>query len=325
MNTFRKIKNRLAKRPFLYGSLLFIIIIILGILIFRNGEDATETLTIKRANFVNEISVSGKVVATQSADLGFDQSGRIVSVNKKVGDSVFAGNVIASIENGSSNAEVAQRQAAVEREQAKLASLQKGTRPESIAISQQAYTDVTSALLIAMRTAYLQMESVLLSKVDTLFKNGNSVNPTLTIYTGTYNERRLIENQRLLITEQLEKWKSALDMITAPTSSYSQIQTARSIQNETILNIKNFTNTISMFVKDLHPNSSGLSQSAIDEIRSTINAAGRDINSAEAAEQSTYSNWTAAYRTLSLNTSGSTAEDISAQVAQVKAAQADLA
>src|SRR5690606_27447694 len=113
-------------------------------------------------------------------------------------------------DNGSIRADVAQREAALERERARLAALYRGTRPEQIALAEQRYADASSALVIAMNSAHLETEGAILTMVDTLFTNGASVNPALKIRARSDNEKRSIEQDRLVVGEKLARWKNSL-------------------------------------------------------------------------------------------------------------------
>ena len=323
MNTIKKIKHHIATSPILYGVVIILILIIGGMMIFGRSSTPEQTLTVTRSEFLNQISVSGKVVAAQSADLGFDKSGRISAIYKQVGDSIVAGTVIASIDNASLQAAVAQKQASLDKEKANLASLQKGTRPEELAITEQTFVDASRALIIAMNNAYIKTENALLNKVDTLFKNGNSVNPTIDIQTESDKEEKEINTERLFLTEKMYAWKTALDSRPNPLTK-SSIDTLQTTANETLQRIQNFFSRLNIIVLDLNSGSSGLSQTEIDTYRNTINTASQDVSAAVSTEQTAYATWTSAYRSFILDKSGSTPEDIAAQAATVKSAEADL-
>ena len=306
----------IKKRPILSGIIGLVVIVVILVVVFSGGNGDEQTMVIKRADFINQVAVSGKVVASVDADLGFDQSGRVSTIRAKVGDTVKTGTVIASIENGSA-------QANVEREQAKLTSTQRGTRPEELAITEQKYNDTSSALVIAMRDAYLKTEDAIVNKTDSVFTNGNTVNPEINIRTQSYTEKRGIENDRLILGEKILKWKNALGTLTI-SSDGSAIKSVRAVGNETSLSAKNFIDKMSYITGNLSSANSGNSQANIDTYRATVNSAGQQIATAASAEQSAYGTWTSAANSLALQKSGSTAEDIAAQSAEYRSAQAEL-
>ncbi|OHA16563.1 MAG: hypothetical protein A3C79_01365 [Candidatus Taylorbacteria bacterium RIFCSPHIGHO2_02_FULL_45_28] len=313
----------IKKHPILSGAILIVIIIILSLMILGGNGTKQETMTIRRSDFVSQISISGKVVATKNAELGLDQSGRISGIYAKVGDIVKTGTVIATIENNTFRADISQKQATLEKEYAKLVSLQKGTRSERLSIYRQEYADTSVALVIAMRNAYLQTESAFLSKVDLIYQNGNTVNPTIDVNPQSDTEKRQVEQDRLLVTEKLKLWRLSLNELSS-TASSSQIKSTRLIGNETMELAKNLIDRLIIITGNLSVNNSGTSQSDIDADRSAINSAGQQVSTATASEQNAYAAWNSAYNTLILEESGSTSEDIAAQVAQVRSAEADL-
>lgn len=319
MNIIKTIK----KKPIVFGVALIIIIIIIGLLIFNRNSSDQETMTIHRSDFISEVSASGKVVASQSAELGFDQSGRVAGIYLKVGDTVTTGSIIANIENASVRADIVQKQAVLEKEQANLASLQRGTRPEELAIYEQKYADASSALVIAMRNSYLKIEDSILSDVDTLFSNGNSVNPTINITTQSDSEKRAVESNRLILGEKLKSWRLALNVLPSKPSA-EEIRKIRTIGSDATLLAKNLIDKLTVITGNMAPGNSGISQAYIDTYRSTVNTAGQQITTAASTEQDSYSAWSSADNSLLLEKSGSTSEDIAAQTAQVKSAEANL-
>src|SRR3989344_1309483 len=81
--------------------------------IASSGPEKVNTFTVVSGEFVRDVSVSGKVVAAQSVDLGFSQGGRVTRVNAKVGNIVGVGTVLAEVENGDIRANILQREAAL--------------------------------------------------------------------------------------------------------------------------------------------------------------------------------------------------------------------
>lgn len=76
-----------------------IIIILVGAFIFYpRPKPSIPTQTISRKQFVQSLSVSGTVVAKKSVNLTFPISGRLAYVGVKKGDTVSAGQVIATID-----------------------------------------------------------------------------------------------------------------------------------------------------------------------------------------------------------------------------------
>ncbi len=121
---------------------------------FLGREEPVEynTITAERSDLIQEVSVTGRVKASESADLAFEASGRITEIFAKVGDYVEAGQELISLNNAdimalkrqaqagvsSAQATLQQYQAALETEQIELEEFKRGTRPEEIRIAETA-------------------------------------------------------------------------------------------------------------------------------------------------------------------------------------------
>ncbi len=316
-------KKSFIRRPFVYVPIVVVIILIIFVVVFRGSSTKYETTIAKRGNFKLEVSASGRVVAKDRADLGFEQNGKISAIYAKVGDSVKVGSPIASIENADLKAELAQKSANLAKEQAKLASLLQGTRPEQLVIDKQNFADSSKAMIIAMRSAYAIAEGAMLNNADTMFTNGNSVNPTLKINAQSYNEQRDMEGRRQQITERLKAWKDAMTNITDTTNT-KQIDNARVAAESAFTLMKTFSDKLSYITNNIYEGNSGLSQSTIDSYKNSANVLGTNIASALETYQTASTAWNKYKAGLDLSLAGATKEDIVAEQAQVQSAMADV-
>ncbi len=314
---------------FLRKFIVYVVVIaLIGVVVWftflRNRGSAQQTVVVHPTDFIQQVSVSGKVVSIEHADLGFDQSGRIAGVYAKVGDAVYAGARIANIENSTFQADVHQKEALLEKAEAQLASVQSGARTEDIVLYKQKYADASSAFILAMRNAYLQTQSAILRYADSLFTNASSVNPTIKVPTDSWDKERTIEQERILVGEKLKVWESTLSNLGAsPTDEATR--NAWVVSGDSSVLVSGFLDHLSTITANLVPNSSALSQADIDTDRQSVNTAAQMVSSAASAEQSAYATWTSAFQTLLSQQSGSKDQDIQAQAAQVKSAEADLA
>jgi multidrug efflux pump subunit AcrA (membrane-fusion protein) len=55
---------------------------------------------IQPKEFVQTVSLTGKVIAAKNVDMGFETAGRVSKVNVQVGSVVKQGQILASLENG---------------------------------------------------------------------------------------------------------------------------------------------------------------------------------------------------------------------------------
>lgn len=82
-------------------SLALVILMVVGGYYYWSSRDngGNGTIIIKRGDFVQAVAVAGKVIPAQTVDLGFNRSGKIVSVPVKVGDRVGAGQILAELDS----------------------------------------------------------------------------------------------------------------------------------------------------------------------------------------------------------------------------------
>ena len=95
-----------------YGVIAFLVFVSTVFIVLKNNSNDEDTLVVRPGDFVQQVSVSGKVVAAQSVDLAFSQTGRVSGVYANVGDTVYAGTVITSVENADLRAEILQKESA---------------------------------------------------------------------------------------------------------------------------------------------------------------------------------------------------------------------
>jgi len=101
----KKIIFFLKKKFAIYAIIAIVIILIGVILFFKNKKNGEENLIIQKADFINQVSVSGKVVPSENVELSFKNSGRVdrvyFSVDElaKTGQIIKAGTLIAQIDS----------------------------------------------------------------------------------------------------------------------------------------------------------------------------------------------------------------------------------
>lgn len=325
------------KKPLIYIPLA-IVVIGVGAMAYSSNSNGNgeEVITVTPQDFVQEVAVTGKVVAAQDVQLGFETSGRISRVNVKVGDKVNIGQVLAFVSNGDYGAAVSQRQAIVESEQAKLAEIQRGSRIEDITIAQSdvdsAQTSIDQAkrnVVDQIKDAYVRSDDAVRSKIDQLYSNPRSATPEILSFDTSnvgYAFKEKLNDERLRAGEMLTRWQSSTQSLTAESYTLTTLSEARTNINQ----MRDFLNNLSVAVSSLQPNTS-LTQTTIDKYKSDISQARTNISIAatnlSSAEQSISSYQSAlkkAQDQLALKKAGSTQEQINSQIAQVKSAQAQL-
>ncbi|HTR18723.1 MAG TPA: efflux RND transporter periplasmic adaptor subunit [Candidatus Paceibacterota bacterium] len=290
------------------------------------------TVTVHTADFTQGIEVSGTVQAAQNVDLGFAQSGRVSAVYAQVGDMVPEGAVLAEVDNGDLQATVAQKEAALEAAQATLASLQAGTRPETIAITetqiqndQVALAQNRQSVINAIKNAYTESDDAVHNKADQLFSNPYGSTPTLDFTTSDSQLQAKLVNDRVAIESVLSGWETDVAQLSTSTADLSAAQDEAQANLALVSNLLSDANAVlNLAIPSQQASQTTVSDyvSSISTARTNVNAAQSTLTTAVTTEQGTEAALAADQKNLALQQAGSTQEDIDAQKAQVAAAQA---
>lgn len=134
----------------------------IGVSVFKNGN-GKQTVSVNYTDIIQEVAATGKVKPNQSVDLGFDKSGRVASAVVVVGDTVSAGQVLATLEAGEILADLNKAKATLVEENIKLREL-KNTSPVS-------YSDAGTNLQAAIREGFVIADNAVRNRTDQFFKN----------------------------------------------------------------------------------------------------------------------------------------------------------
>jgi multidrug efflux pump subunit AcrA (membrane-fusion protein) len=86
----------ISRNAYVLAAALLVLGILAVYFVNRNGEEL-QTMVVERGEFLQEVSVSGKVVAAQEVDLAFSETGRVEVLNVAVGDRVGSGATLATL------------------------------------------------------------------------------------------------------------------------------------------------------------------------------------------------------------------------------------
>jgi len=337
--------NALKKRK-VYIPAIILIIIIFGIVFLSNRGDKQEfdTAVAQRIDLTQEVSVTGRVKPAQSVELAFEKGGKVSAVYADVGKQVFASQLLIVLGNSelaaqlsqaqagveSAQAQLAQYQAALETQQAKLEELKLGARPEEVQVQETKVTNAKTSLedskknlIVQIQDAYTKSDDAIRNKVDQFFLNPKGANPQLTFFTDSQLESD-IESKRFLIESTLKSWQTSLETFGTSSDLESYLDTAKANLTQT----KNLLEKSALAVNGLLTNSS-ISQTTIDAYKSdvstgrtNINTATVNLTTAEEKLRTAQSNLQLEEDNLVLKKAEATDEQIAAQEAQVKQAEA---
>lgn len=285
----------------------------------RPAPAVQKTLVLHPKAFLQQVSVSGKVVAAKEVALGFAQSGRITGVYVSVGSYVSQGTTLSVVENGDLRAALMQKQAALQNQQAKLAALKAGTRPEEIAVAQSSVARDTQALIDALQDAYRAADGAVHNTLDQ-FISSPRTNPSLTFSLTDSNLKTSVESKRLAAEAALVAWNSGVFGL----NTSSDLSQAASLAQSNLSAITSLLSDAGAAINRAIP-STQTPQATLDTYSAAVATARTNVNTSIASVTSAKAALDASNKNLALKQAGSTPEDIAAQEAQVNAAVADVA
>lgn len=212
------------RKPIIFG--LIIITLIAGFFIFRskNTPSSFTTAKVSRINLLREVSATGKVKASESVNLSFEQTGRITYLMLE-GAYVSAGQVIATIDDAGLSANFSEAKANLKAREAELSGLQSGTRKEELDIerakllsSKQSFDVAKSNLLNEISDDEVKIKDVFNNKLAGLFIKSNNQYDTA-FSTDDFVLDNRIKSSRSGLDTIMSSWSS----INYGTLSYAEL------------------------------------------------------------------------------------------------------
>ncbi len=314
-----------------YVTLIVIILALISYKSFSSNSSAETIITLEPTTFVQEVSVTGKVQASNNVDMGFETTGRISQVNVKVGDKVTKGTLLVSLANGDSYGSVLQRQA-------NLDDLLNGSRPEDIAIAeadlqsaQSSFGQNFQALVDKIKESYSVADDAVRTKADQFYTNPRSVNPQIISFNNNSGNNVTLQNELAMKKVKVNEGLSKLGTDTS-------LLTVDNFDSKYLLETRNSLSLVRGLLDDLSVIASSVEVSlstpqavienyktAILSARASLNAIVASLTLAEQNYNTSKSNIEKSKQQLLLKKAGSTAEEIKSARAQLQSAQAILA
>lgn len=266
MQKIKKILNVLKKKR-VFIPLIILIIIIISILGKNNGTSNIVKAEIK--DFEKIVSISGKVIPTEKAELSFETGGTVIAIRKDVGQKVYQGEAIAFLNSSDLQAEKQSAISDLEGAKAELEKLQNNNADTEVLANRQ-------EVLNAIRSALTDSDDALNNKVDQFFKNPEDDNPTILYTFGDYFDLEIkINNGRSDIEKIFNSWSEKVDLLTIQNVSSNDVNVAKT----NLYAIKGFLDLVSKAVNTFEVSNS-LSQTNVDKYKSDIALARNNINEA---------------------------------------------
>jgi len=268
--------------------------------------------------------------------LAFVSGGRVVRVTVAVGQTVSAGQTLASLDVSTLSAQRANAAANLASQQATLAQMQAGprsvdTQPKQTAVDQanQALSNAYANVATNITQAYDQSLSGVSSDTDTLFNQPNTPSPTLVFNSNNSQAASNAVNGRAQANNTLTTWNTALSGISSA-SSPQQLDSALVTAISNLQSIRDFSSSVLTALNSAIPSSNftqtqiTAGQTSVGALRDTINGLILTLQGVQQTLSNDKLAVQSAQDALNLVLAGSTPQAVQAQQAQVAAAQANV-
>ncbi len=316
-----------------YAALLLVITLVLvGFGFYSKTETGVDIFTVTPGSITQSVSVSGSVEASKDAKLSFQSSGQVAYVGVKVGDKVPQGKVLATLQAGDAQASLLEAEAQLANRQATLDQLQQGSRPEELAIKEQAVnnaknslTQAYSALPDVIRNTDSVTSDTIKNKFSSLFVyNGSQF--VLSFASCDQRMQGLLENKRTELENTLADFQKKSDVVSI-ISSEETLDTALTAAYATAA----LTNEVVSAVSQLLLASCSLSNTSLDtyrtslsSVKTSMNTLFTDLSTKRSALITAKNTYTQAVKDLELSKAGTNPYTLKAQTALVSQAEAQV-
>jgi len=279
------IKNLLNSK--LKLSIFALIIIVLGILVFRfisnNSAVVEEEKTLRKVEISSVYDLStgsipldlvGTVESQSEAIIRSESQGEVKRVNVRVNDDVFAGQILAEIKNSSQYAEVQRAQAVLDSTNASLSKVQ-GNSSENV--------DLIRNLI---RNAFNTVRDVVLIKTDQFIEDSDTRDPDLSFSVSRFEYKETVEDKRVVVGGILEEWEEKISDL-SKLNSISELEDLILYSQEQLVFIEEYLSDTTLAL-NFSRISGNVSQSTLDKYKSDVSSARNSINSTISSLITTY-------------------------------------
>jgi len=325
-----KILNKITNHKYISGALVLIVLIAGAGAIVNNALKKSSTVNSETAltkvilldvkdyqKNLTSVSSNGIVESLQQADLRSQVNAPVSSIKVSIGDKVYAGQVLVTLQNTDLNAQLSQAKASLRAQQANLEQMKKGTRTEELNLAKirvdtakQTLEDTKAQQDLLVKNAY---QTLLNSSVQANPERSFSAVATVSgTYTGTEQGKY---NINVYLTSNGYYFNtSGLESASGPISNKAVPMGDRglyiSFSGGDLTGTEKWTVDVPNTRAAAYLTSYNSYQNSLTAKETTINAATSALESAESS--------------LALAVAGATTEQIESQEAVVEAAQATV-
>lgn len=324
---------KFVKRPVFVA----VLVVIAGITYYfystRDTGPAYETVTAKKGDILEEVSVTGNVKPSKEVALAFEKSGTVSAVYVDVGDEVRIGETLVVLGSSDLKAQLAQAEANLRVQEIKLEELLKGAREEELKVYEAKAGAATAALNEAkknsvdkIKDAYTKSDDAVRTKIDQFMENPKSNDPQLKFSIPDTVLETKFEWDRKTIEQVLVSWASSLDALTSYSNLTDHTNTAKANLDQGRSLLDEAASVLSAIVLTTYPTQSTINgwKTDVSSARTNIATATTNLLTAEEKLKTAESNLLVAENELALKRSGATQEQILAQKAEIEKAKANV-
>ncbi|OGG58086.1 hypothetical protein A3C86_04325 [Candidatus Kaiserbacteria bacterium RIFCSPHIGHO2_02_FULL_49_16] len=313
------VKNFIAKWPWIISAVA--VAAIGGFWYFTrvNVPEPVDYFVVKRGTVSQLVSVTGTVRAASAADLSFEKSGRISGVFHGVGDRVGAGEALVSLSSGELAAQIAQAEATARAQAARLAELNRGARPEDIAVSEIDVENAKNDVINSVKNSYVNSDDAIRNKVDQMFSNPRSYSPQFNFALSDSRLKNKLETDRVKMESSLTQWNSDIADVFVTDDVMPYIVATKN----KLLSVQYFLDDVALAVNSLQA-SPPVTQTTIDSYKAAVLAGRTNISTALDSLVSSEEKLRTAASKLALKKAGASKEEIDAQEAELTSAEANV-
>ncbi len=312
---------------------IVVILLLLGYTIFHKKSSPYTFVEVRTGSITEVVSVTGNTTPIQSVSLAFENGGTIAWVNSAVGQTAYAGQVLAQLNVNDLSAQLRQAQANVDTQQAKLDSIKAGSRPEDIASSEaslskaeQDLANMYSGIADSANDSYAKGNDAVHTQINTLFSNPDNASVQLTFNTLNTQAATNAKSERSSMSSLLSGWQkeivtvsaqsSAVDLDKVVQDSLTNLGLIRQLLLDVSAALDGATN--------LDATTLAADKTALTTALTGVNTATKNLNTILQTIASQKLVVAQAQAQLDLKKAGATASDVSAQQAQLEQAQAAM-
>ncbi|MCK5461070.1 efflux RND transporter periplasmic adaptor subunit [Candidatus Gracilibacteria bacterium] len=289
-------------------------------------------IAVERGDFIQKVSVTGKVKPVDTTNLTFEQNGKIQEVLVEVGDIVHGGEMLVRLTNEELWAQKAEVLANLKEAQIILSEIKRGNRIEEISIERNknkaSYTETRNkqnTLKISIQEAFTDVQYIIKNTIARLTNNPSYDKAKLVFRTPYSIKLNDLNNQKEKLYRMLDSWErtifsdeiNGLYLLSLAEETENNLQQLKIFVDDLIEitpTLQSRDNSVQTKILDWQTNSS-ITQEKINQAISQVVQAKNNLISAQKS-------YLVSEDILFLAKKGSTEEQIARQEARVNVSEA---